>query len=118
MTHFLKKHWVVLAAFALSFLLTIFISPENAVIAETTSTAKISDRTNYSNHDSALNEGRRKKEEGRRKKEEVRLYMGIPTPTQNKRYLWGRGFNPQNLIKNQFKIADNLDKAAPINFEF
>jgi hypothetical protein len=39
MTHFFKKHWVVLAAFALSFLLTIFISPENAVIAQTTLTA-------------------------------------------------------------------------------
>ncbi len=34
MRHFFKKYWVVLAAFALSFLLTIFISTEDAVIAE------------------------------------------------------------------------------------
>ena len=39
MTHLFKRHWVVLAAFALSFLLTIFISPENAVIAQTTATS-------------------------------------------------------------------------------
>lgn len=39
MTHLFKRHWVVLAAFALSFLLTIFISPENAVIAQTTTTS-------------------------------------------------------------------------------
>jgi uncharacterized membrane-anchored protein YitT (DUF2179 family) len=35
MSHLFKRHWVVLAAFALSFLLTIFISPENAVVAQT-----------------------------------------------------------------------------------
>lgn len=34
MRHFFKKYWVVIAAFALSFLLTIFISTEDAAIAE------------------------------------------------------------------------------------
>jgi hypothetical protein len=47
MRHFFKKHWVVLAAFALSFLLTVFISPEDAVIAQSTATT-VSDGSNYS----------------------------------------------------------------------
>jgi hypothetical protein len=47
MRHFFIKHWVILAAFALSFLLTIFISPENAVIAQST-VSTVSDGNNDS----------------------------------------------------------------------